>query len=54
MSTTDIRILIKQSASTKTITPSDNILKSGELAYSHAAGDSAGGDRIFIGAGGND
>ena len=54
MSSTDIRFIIKQSSTTKTITPSDNILKSGELAYSFANGDSSGGDRIFIGAGGND
>ena len=54
MADTDIRFIIRQSSTTKTITPSDNILKSGELAYSFADGDSAGGDRIFIGAGGND
>ena len=54
MASTDIRFIIKQSSTTKTITPSDNILKSGEIAYSFANGDSAGGDRIFIGAGGND
>ena len=54
MADTDIRFIIKKSATTKTITPSDNILKSGELAYTFADGDSAGGDRIFIGAGGDD
>ena len=54
MADTDIRFIIRQSSTTKTISPSDNILKSGELAYSFANGDSAGGDRIFIGAGGND
>ena len=46
--------LIKQSATTSTITPSNNILRSGEVAYTYASGDSAGGDRLFIGAGGND
>ena len=50
----DIRILILQSGTTNTITTADNILKSGELAYTYANGDSAGGDRLFIGAGGND
>ena len=50
----DIRFLILQSGTTSAITPSGNILKSGELAYSYADGDSAGGDRLFIGAGGND
>ena len=54
MSTTDIKFILKQSATTKTITPQNNILKSGEAAYSHATGDSGGGDRLFIGAGGND
>lgn len=54
MADTDIRFIIRQSSTTKTISPSDNILKSGELAYSFANGDSSGGDRIFIGAGGND
>lgn len=50
----DIRFLILQSGTTTTITPGDNILKSGELAYTYANGDSAGGDRLFIGAGGGD
>ena len=50
----DTRILILQSGTTNTITTADNILKSGELAYTYANGDSAGGDRLFIGAGGND
>lgn len=50
----DINFLILQSGTTTTITPGDNILKSGELAYTYANGDSAGGDRLFIGAGGND
>lgn len=45
--------LIKRSATTKIIVPDDQILKSGELAYSYADGDSAGGDRLFIGAGDN-
>ena len=54
MSATDIKFILKQSSTTSTINVSDNILKSGELAYTHAAGDSAGGDRLFIGAGGND
>lgn len=45
--------LIKRSATTNTIIPDDQILKSGELAYTYADGDSAGGDRLFIGAGAN-
>ena len=45
--------LIKRSGTTSTIIPDDQILKSGELAYSYADGDSAGGDRLFIGAGAN-
>ena len=49
-----ITFLIKQADSTTTITPSDNILKSGELAYTYASADSAGGERLFIGAGGNE
>jgi len=48
------RILTKISFNTPTINPSDNILKTGELAYTYAAGDSDGGDRLFIGTGGND
>ena len=47
------RIVLKQSGVTKTITPSDNILKSGEAAYTYAGGDSSGGLRFFIGAGGD-
>ena len=43
----------KQSGVTSTITADDNILKSGELAYTYVVGDSDGGDRLFIGAGGN-
>ena len=50
----DIKIQILQSGTTTTITPDNNILTSGELAYTYANGDSAGGDRLFIGAGGND
>lgn len=50
----DIKILILQSGTTTTIAPDDNILQSGELAYTYADGDSAGGDRLFIGAGGGD
>ena len=46
-------IVIKQSGGTATIAPGDNILRSGELAYSYVDGDSGGGDRLFIGAGGN-
>ena len=46
-------IVIKQSGSTATIAPEDGILRSGELAYSYVDGDSGGGDRLFIGAGGN-
>ena len=52
--TTINRIILKKSGVTKTITPSDNILKSGEAAYTYAAGDSSGGLRFFIGAGEND
>ncbi len=48
----DIKIQILQSGTTTTITPASNILTSGELAYTYANGDSAGGDRLFIGAGG--
>ena len=48
------RIILKKSGVTKTIAPSDNILKSGEAAYTYAAGDSSGGLRFFIGAGEND
>lgn len=47
------RIILKKSGVTKTITPSDNILKSGEAAYTYAGGDSSGGLRFFIGAGGD-
>jgi len=43
----------KQSGTTSIITADDNILVSGELGYSYATGDSDGGDRLFIGAGGN-
>jgi len=50
----DIKIQILQSGTTTTITPADNILTSGELAYTYADGDSAGGDRLFIGAGGGE
>lgn len=49
-----ITFLIKQADSTTTIVPGDNILKSGELAYTYASADSAGGERLFIGAGGNE
>lgn len=48
------RFLTKISFNTPTINPSDNILKTGELAYTYASGDSDGGDRLFIGTGGND
>jgi len=51
------RILIKTSNKTGLITDALNasakILKTGELAYSYVNGDSSGGDRLFIGAGGN-
>jgi hypothetical protein len=43
----------KQSGTTSLITADNNILVSGELGYSYATGDSSGGDRLFIGAGGN-
>lgn len=48
------RFLTKISFNTPTINPSDNILKTGEMAYTYAGGDSDGGDRLFIGTGGND
>ena len=51
------RILIKSSDRTPVISTSINasakILLTGELGYTYTAGDSAGGDRLFIGAGGN-
>jgi len=48
------RIIIKKSGSTRTIIPSNNILVNGEMAYTYAGpGDSSGGERLFIGAGGN-
>lgn len=43
----------KQSGTTSLITADNNILVSGELGYSYVTGDSSGGDRLFIGAGGN-
>ena len=49
--TTPTKIIILTSANTANITPADKILKVGEMAYSYASGDSAGGDRIFIGTG---
>jgi len=54
MSTELVRLLTKISSSTATISPSDNILKDGEMAYTYASGDSDGGERLFIGTGGND
>ena len=48
------RIVLKQSGETKVIRVSDNILKSGEVAYTYVNGDSSGGGRLYIGAGGND
>lgn len=47
------RILIKTSNRTPRILPGNNILKTGEFGYTYTTGDSAGGDRLFIGAGGN-
>ena len=51
------RILIKTSDRTPKITDALNqahkILQTGEFGYSYTTGDSAGGDRLFIGAGGN-
>lgn len=51
------RILIKTSNRTPLISSSLNtskkILATGEQGYSYTTGDSAGGDRLFIGAGGN-
>lgn len=51
------RILIKTSNRTPAITDALNnskrILLTGEFGYTYTTGDSAGGDRLFIGAGGN-
>ena len=51
------RILIKTSNRTPNITQALNnsrrILATGEFGYTYTDGDSAGGDRLFIGAGGN-
>jgi len=47
------RIILKQSGITRVIRVSDNILKSGEAAYTYVDGDSSGGGRLFIGAGGD-
>ena len=54
MAANDTIVEIKQSTTTPTITASDKIIRSGELAYTSATGDSDGGDRLFIGTGGND
>ena len=51
------RLLIKTSDRTPVITQAINVankvLQTGEFGYSYTTGDSAGGDRLFIGAGGN-
>lgn len=51
------RILIKTSNKTAAITEalnnSNKILLTGEFGYTYTTGDSAGGDRLFLGAGGN-
>ena len=47
------RIIIKTSATTGLLTPNMNVLVTGEFGYSYATADSDGGDRLFIGAGGN-
>ena len=51
------RILIKTSNRTPVITEALNnsakILLTGEFGYTYTTGDSAGGDRLFLGAGGN-
>lgn len=47
------RIIIKTSARTPLLTPDMNVLVTGEFGYTYVDGDSAGGDRLFIGAGGN-
>ena len=51
------RILIKTSNKTPVITTALNnsakILLTGEFGYTYTTGDSAGGDRLFLGAGGN-
>lgn len=47
------RIIIKTSSRTPLLTPNMNVLVTGEFGYTYVDGDSAGGDRLFIGAGGN-
>lgn len=47
------RIIIKTSSRTPLLTPDMNVLVTGEFGYTYVDGDSAGGDRLFIGAGGN-
>lgn len=46
-------IIIKTSSRTGLVTADMNVFKTGEFGYSYVAGDSGGGDRLFIGAGGN-
>jgi len=47
------RIIILTSSRTPLLTPDMNVLVTGEFGYTYADGDSDGGDRLFIGAGGN-
>lgn len=46
-------IIHKTSSSTKVVTADMNVFTTGEIGYTYAAGDSEGGDRLLIGAGGN-
>jgi len=46
-------IVIKTSNRTGMVTADMNAFKTGEFGYSYVDGDSSGGDRLFIGAGGN-
>ena len=46
-------IINKTSSSTKVVTADMNVFKTGEIGYTYATGDSEGGDRLLIGAGGN-
>jgi len=46
-------IINKTSSTTKVVTADMNVFKTGEIGYTYAAGDSEGGDRLLIGAGGN-
>ena len=51
MPTYNNRILHRISGTTSNVTPGMKVLMVGELGYTYAAGDSSGGDRLFIGVG---